>query len=228
MPTPDRHDFARDVIDYGLTLEDLGPRRFGRAAASPRRVLDIAWPQGRAPRPTALPDEPDPTDPLPRADVLVITWTVAELRALADVLTPGVDSATRWYRYDRDFESYLPRIRPGAPARAAKRLGSYYPTRIGSKKVLCFKSELHLNQDGVRTGDGRATLPVADLIRQVIAEVRPELVITEGTCGATFAEHGLGDVTITRGAKFLLSEEFANEPYATQGYRSDLTVLARA
>ncbi len=76
------------------------------------------------------------------------------------------------------------------------------------------KSELHLNQDGVRTGDrdghaaGRRAGPPD------IGEVQPKLVITVGTAGATFADHGLGDVVITRGAKFRLREEFANEPFA--------------
>ena len=86
--------------------------------------------------------------------------------------------------------------------------------------MLCFKSELHLNQDGVRTGDGTATLPVADLVRQLIAEVQPKLVITTGTCGATFPDHELGDVLVTRGAAFRLEQEFRNEPYARQAYRS--------
>jgi Phosphorylase superfamily len=228
VSTPDdstRRALLRDIIDHGLTVDDLGPRRFGRAAtAAPRRNLGIAWPSGRSPQPVALADEPDPSDPLPQADVVVITWTVAELRALADVLTPGVDSARRWYRYDRHFESYLPEIRAGAPARAARRLASYYPTKIGSRRVLCVKSELHLNQDGVRTGDGRATLPVAELFRQVIAEVRPQLVITVGTCGATFPQFGLGDVAITRGAKFLLSEEFGGESFANRAYKAGFTV----
>ena len=31
------------------------------------------------------------------------------------------------------------------------------------------KSELHLNQDGVKTGDGTATLPVKDFFLQIIA-----------------------------------------------------------
>jgi nucleoside phosphorylase len=93
--------------------------------------------------------------------------------------------------------------------------------------VLCVKSELHLNQDGVRTGDGTATLPVAELLRQIIGEVKPQLVITVGTCGATFPTHGLGDVVITRGATFLLSEEFAGEPFASRAYRAELAVPRR-
>jgi hypothetical protein len=202
-------DLTRRIVDYGLTADDLGPRLHGRhRAAQAPGALALPWPAGLAPTPFELPIEPDVTDPLPRADVLVITWTAAEMLALADTLTPGVNPRTRWYRYARDFERYLPEIRNGAPARAARRLGSYYPTRIGSKSVVCFKCELHLNQDGVPTGAGTATLPVARLIEQLYAEVQPKLVITVGTAGGTLPNAELGDVMITRAVKFRCTREF--------------------
>mgnify|MGYP001810199983 CR=1 FL=1 len=131
----------------------------------------------------------------------------------------------------------MPNIRKGAPARNAKRLGSYFPTKIGTKDVLCVKSELHLNQDGVRTGDGTATLPVKDFFKQIIEEVKPKLVITVGTAGATFPcdrtvtvggkacpPHELGDVIITRGAKFRLSQEFKNESFSNKGFKSNFVI----
>ena len=94
-----------------------------------RRPLGLAWPAGLDPVPTELAVEPDDSDPLPRADALVVTWTIAEMLALADVLTPGVNPRTRWYRYKRHFDDeYVPLIRGGAPARMAGRLGSYYPS----------------------------------------------------------------------------------------------------
>lgn len=228
MPDPalqDRVQLARRIYDFGLTAEDLGPRQYGRAAeAAPRADLMIGWPDGLAPTPTELPVEPATDEPLPKADYLVVTWTVAELQGLADVLTPGVNPKKRWYRYDHRFDEYLANIRGGAPSRQANRLGSWYPTRIGNRKVICFKSELHLNQDGVRTGPGTATLPVADLFRQLIAEVQPKLVVTVGTAGATMDGHALGDVVITRGAQFRLAQEFANEPFAHKQFRCEQTI----
>jgi hypothetical protein len=102
---------------------------------------------------------PLPDDALPRADVVVITWTVDELAGLAQVLTPEVPPQ-RWHRYSRHFADYQNKIRPHAPAATSRRLGSYLPTRIVATSVLCIKSELHLNQDGIKTGEGAATLPV--------------------------------------------------------------------
>ena len=64
---------------------------------------------------------------------MVVTWTVAEQNALADVLTPG-HPRSQWYRYTHRFEDrYLPQIRDDAPARKAQRLASYFPTKIGDK-----------------------------------------------------------------------------------------------
>ncbi len=186
--------------------------------------LHDVFPAGFSPQPGLLDPAPESGAALPRADYLVVTWTVAELAALVDVFTPGI-SRTSWYPYDRNFAShFLPLIRSGAPARAAQRLASYCPTRVGDKSVLCVKSELHLNQDGVKTGDGTATLPVADLFAQMIAEVQPKLVITTGTAGATYADHDLGDVIITRAAKFRLRQEFRNEPFADALYTCDFTI----
>ena len=222
-PESDPIDRAREIIEFGLTAEDFGPRQVEPEAA-PLADLNLPWPAGLAPQPQPLEVEPDPSDPLPQADVLVVTWTVAELEALADTLTPGF-ARKNWYRYDRFFnEKYRPQIRQGAPALNVKRLGSYFPTRIGDKSVLCFKSELHLNQDGIKTGDGTATLPVAELFRQMIAEVQPSFVITVGTAGATFGDHELGDVIITRAAKYRLSQEFKNEPFNGKTYICDFPI----
>ncbi len=218
-------DLARRIYDYGLTPEDLGPRLHGRAAETrSRRLLLLPWPDGLEPTPEELPTEPDPGDALPRADVLVVTWTAAEMRALADVLTPGVDPGRRWYRYDRFFDSYRDKIRRGAPALGANRLGSYYPTRIGSKKVLCVKSELHMNQDGIGTGTGTATLPLRTFLEQIYDEVRPKLVITVGTAGGTLPTAELGDVMITRAARFRCTKEFRNEAFNDKTYVSSATI----
>jgi nucleoside phosphorylase len=218
MTLSDRELFRRR-IDSSMTADDAGPRRLG-VQPVPRAALAVDWPAGLEPVPVPIDPEPDPTDPLPQADAVVFVWTAAEWRALADTLTPGVDGPRRWYRYTRDFERYLPSIRAGAPARNSRRLGAYHLTTIGSRRVLLVKSELHLNQDAVRTGDGTATLPVADFTRQVLAEVRPTIVLTTGTCGATIPTFDLGDVLVTRGAAFRLEQEFRNEPFASAVFTS--------
>jgi nucleoside phosphorylase len=222
-PTSDRKEIARALLDRGTEPFDLElvPTTQEEDEASLRADLAIPFPEGLGPDPQPIDPAPSPADPLPRADAVVITWTVAELNALADVLTPGY-ARTKWYRYAKDYESkYLPRIRDGAPAIKARRMASYFPTKLGSLDVLCMKSELHLNQDGKPTGDGTATLPVKDLFGQIIEETGAKTVLTIGTSGGVALEHDLGDVAVTRAAKFRLNDEFKNEPFNGKTYRSE-------
>jgi len=234
MPETDRVALARYIIEYGAQDDEPTGREVMAADAQPLAAADLGlnFPEGTRPSPVPFPDDVHPDNPLPKGDVLVVTWTFSEHQALADVITPGVSSRT-WAPYRRRFEDhYRPLIRYGAPALQAGRLGSWCASTVADKTLICFKSELHLNQDGIRTGEGTATLPVKDLFRQLIDEVKPALVITVGTAGATFppgaktylkgiqcSPHQLGDVVITRGAKFRLSQEFRKEPFARKSYR---------
>ena len=216
---PERKEIARYLLSRGLDPVELVPDA-ARAEALVEAAAAIAFPAGLAPLAAPVSPAPGPDDALPAADVVVVTWTVDELAGLARVLTPNV-SADRWHRYARHFADYEPKIRAHAPAATSRRLGSYMPTRVGSTQVLCVKSELHLNQDGVKTGEGTATLPVKDFFQQIITEAQPKLVLTIGTAGSVFEAFELGDVVVTRAAKFRLQNEFRNEPFNGQTYRSD-------
>lgn len=228
----DPTQIARDRIDAGRTeLDDLADSGVNVDAMAPALAglmaqLNIPFPTGLAPIPQPINPKPGPDAALPKADVLVITWTIAEQTALCDVLTPGV-ARTSWYRYSRNYVShYDALVRDGAPSKRFKILGSYYITKIGSKKVLCFKSELHLNQDSIDIAavPGTATLPVKDLFQQLIQETGAGHVITVGTCGGIDVRHDLGDVLVTRGAKFRLQDEFKNAPYKDTAYKSQWNV----
>jgi hypothetical protein len=217
---------ARELLSWGMTDVDLdlypAPEKL-QIAATLAANLGIPFPPGLAPVPQPINPAPNPSAPLPKADVLVVTWTVDEVSALADVLTPGF-TKDHWYRYSRNFAQYDPLIRRGAPAKVAQRLGSYFPSKIGNKSVLSFKSELHLNQDSMETppgSPGNATLPVKDLFHQLIDEVQPKVFLTTGTAGGVYADQDLGDVAVTRGAKFRVKQEFRNAPFKDGVYSSD-------
>lgn len=226
-----RTQIARELIEDKVDAVDLQLEPDVQslpAMASLTADLRIPFSDGLAPIPKPFANTPGVNAPIPKADVLAITWTVDEQDAMCDVLTPGFGRKA-WYRYRHLFETdrYRGKIREGAPSLAANRLGSWFLTEIGGKRVVCFKSELHLNQDGVRTGDGTATLPVKDLFLQLIEESEAKVVLTVGTAGGTYVEHDLGDVVLTRGAKFRLQSEFKNEPYARAAYRSDWQIPMR-
>ena len=210
---PNRKEIARYVLARGTEI-------IAEPAVAPPKLPEIAWPANLAPEPQPPAHPPANDDPLPKADVVVITWTADEADALAQVLTPG-HSRLRWFPYARGFEELRDQIRTGAPALNAGRLGSYFPTQIGSKSVLCMKSELHLNQDGKTTGEGTATLPVKELFRAIIEETEADLLLTIGTSGSVFENYGLGDVVVTRAAKFRLNDEFKMEPFNGRTYKSN-------
>jgi hypothetical protein len=99
-------------------------------------------------------------------------------------------------------------------------LASYRQTTIGPHSILAMKSELHMNQDGIRLDTG-TTLPVKDFFKQIVAEAKPKLVLTIGTAGSVFEKFGLGDVVITRAAKFKCEDEFKTAPFNGQTFTSD-------
>ena len=159
MAELDRRALARYIIEYGSAPDEPTGREI--VAMDDETLADgglgLHFPTGTKPEAQPWPDDLHPDNPLPKADILVVTWTVAEHQALADVLTPGVNSRN-WAPYRRNFQNkFKPHIRAGAPSLKADRLGSWCPTKIGDRSLVCVKSELHLNQDGIPTGTGTAT-----------------------------------------------------------------------
>ena len=178
------------------------------------KLTPIPWPQGLAP--TLANVHNAPNQGLPRADVLVVTWTAAEAMALADVLTPGL-SHPEWATYKENFATFLPHLTWRSPAKEAKRLGEYAVIKIGDKSVVCFHSQLHLATDD-------NTAPVVALWKQIIAEVKPSLIITTGTAGGIGASTVLGDVFIVQNAKFNCQKEFKSQSWAQQRFVQTVTL----
>lgn len=243
MDLNERKQIARELLEYSneeMLLEEIMSEN--NLAAAPRcaTAFPFNYPDGLKPVPIPLTNFGGPSAALPKADVVVITWTIDEVRALSNIFTCPYHRPVRsnpspqkdWYTYDRNFQTkFKDKIRKGAPSRGncddVNILGSYFLCSVGTKKVLCFKSELHLNQDGKKTGDGTATLPVKDLFKQIIEETEAEYILTTGTCGATYLDHDLGDVVITKSAKFRLQDEFKNEPFKDAAYKSEWDISTR-
>ena len=85
-------DFQREIIDFNSeSPAGLQFMSFSTATGL-SRFTDISWPRGLAPK-TGPKPRGGRNSPLPRADVLVVTWTVDEGHALSWVFTPGQDAA---------------------------------------------------------------------------------------------------------------------------------------
>jgi hypothetical protein len=176
----------------------------------PAPLAPIPWPAGLAPRGTPYTRASD--GPLPPADVVVVTWTAAEGQALADVLTPGMQSTT-WQPYAHQWSSYESQLTSRSPARDAGCMAYAANVTIGSVNVLALKSELHLATDSV-------SAPIVQLWQQVVAEVQPSLVISTGTAGGIGTATQLGDVFAVTNAKFNCTKAFAAKPWAQQLFQS--------
>jgi nucleoside phosphorylase len=180
-------------------------------------------------------------DRLPEADIVVMTWTSAEWDALHYVFSNGLEPLPAkpsenakwretWRPYRRDFYKVFQTLwtrrliyermnrQPGAPALAPgqMRWGSYCMVRVGKTRVLLFKSDLHLNQDG----EG---LPLITLVEQIIEDARPGLILSTGTSGGTMRDHILGDTVVTNAAKFRLSDKFQTASFNNVLYTSKWT-----
>ena len=194
MTTATPEVLRRIEFDPGSKLDELNP---------------IPWPQGLAPTPVGPPHR-DPNGALPTADVVIVTYTTAEGRSLADVLTPGVQS-TDWVHYTKDWATYEPLLDDRAPALESRRLGSWYLSSIGTRTALCFKSELHPATDGPH-------LPIVRLWSQIAAEASPKLLITSGTAGGVGEQTELGDVTVPPTVHWDCQDQFKSEPWAHTAY----------
>jgi hypothetical protein len=210
-------DFQREIIDFD-SESPVGQSFMAFSTATGlSRFTEIPWPKGLAPK-TGPKPKGTGSGPLPRADVLVVTWTVDEGHALSRVLTPGKDSRNDYVSYTHNYATIAKKMRKGAPALQAKRLGAYWTTRIGNKSVVVFKSDSHMSQDGPK-------LPNIDIWRQIILEGKPKLVITTGTAGGIGKQFEVGDVVVSPVVRFDCTAKFKKQPFAQAHYS---TVAAKS
>jgi hypothetical protein len=212
-PAAGIEDYQREIIDFDS--EAPHGREFLAFTTSTglSRFTDIPWPKNLAPQ-TGPKPRGTAASPLPKADVLVVTWTVDEGHALSRVLTPGKDSHNDYVPYAHNFAAIAKNMRAGCPAKLAKRLGSYWTTKIGGKSAVILKSESHMSQDGPK-------LPNREVWAQMIREVEPKLVITTGTAGGIGRQSEVGDVIVSPIVRFDCLSKFKSEPFRQAHYSSE-------
>src|SRR2546423_1270678 len=195
-PDATLEDLQREIIEFDSEGSEGEAFLLSSKATGLSLFTEIPWPSKKLrPRPDAK-ARTVKSGALPKADVLVVTWTVDEGHALSRVLTPGFDSRNDYRPYTHNFAAISAKMRKGCPALQAKRLGAYWTTTIGGKKAVVFKSDSHLSQDVKKLPAGNGTLPNDDVWAQIISEVRPALVITTGTAGGIGMWGEVGDVVV--------------------------------
>jgi len=209
---PSLENLQREIIEFDSEAPHGREFLAYTTATGLSRFTDIAWPASLAPR-AAKTLKGRSSSPLPRADVLVVTWTVDEGHATSRVLTPGMDSRNDYRPYTHNYSAISRKMVGRCPARQLKRLGTYWMTTIGQRSVLVFKSDSHMSQDGPQ-------LPNIDVWRQIITEVRPQLVLTTGTAGGIGKQFEVGDVIVSPTVRFDCKKKFKSRPFHDASYSS--------
>jgi len=231
LPSSTPEDMQREIIDFDSEAPEGIAFLAFTTATGLSRFTEIPWPRGLAPKTGAKPSRSGGSA-LPEADVLVVTWTVDEGHALSRVLTPGKDSRDDYVSYAHNYATIAKKMRKGCPAVKAKRLGAYWTTTIGERKVVVFKSDSHLSQDTKKLPVAGGTLPNEDVWQQIITEVKPKLVITTGTAGGIGKQCEVGDVVVSPIVRFdckkwLKSERYHNAIYRDGGLKTKYLVQAK-
>lgn len=194
-------------------------------ALSPVAVPIVDWRRIGVTPPHVVPHAyRGPAAPLPKADVVVITWTTAEWSALDHVFlaarTPRLptdrDWDRRWYLYSRDapplplVEATAIQAAPLPPTGPPSLLWGYYQlveqtTAAGPLRVLVFKSGTHLQHPPGAAG-------VKQMTEQILQDAQPTWIYSIGTAGGARTDQRLGDVVITNAARLDLKKP-QNELY---------------
>jgi nucleoside phosphorylase len=199
---------------------DLGLHHIKPSAIEPHTIsaaTTIPWPTEYRPKPVARGPAPSDSAPLTPHDVLIVTWTAGEAHTLASLFGSDLDN---WHEYRHNVASFIPKV-TGARApfnddsaemkRYYHSLGIYASFSFGPFSVLALKSGLHMAYDG-------PDVPMVDLWKQLIAEVKPKVVITTGTGGGIGSDIRLGDVIVGAHTRFHLTGELKDKPYASASY----------
>jgi nucleoside phosphorylase len=206
-------------VDEGLRRIQFDP--FSAVAAphwgsSPKAAVAVPWPAAQAPKPIKAGYSAN--TPLPEADALVVTWTSGEARTMGQLFAGT--QLEDWIEYKHNVSSFIPIVTGSqAPfnyngaenARYYHTLGLYTLVELAGKKIVVLKSGLHPAYDGPH-------VPMMTLWQQMIAEVKPKLVITTGTGGGIGSDVLLGDVVIAKNFRFDCTGQFKAEPWSQSAY----------
>jgi hypothetical protein len=145
-----------------------------------------------------------PDAPLPRADVVVLTWTIAEWSALDQVFVTSSSTRPRnawdwqrsWHQYSRECPT--PSESAQSPLWAFYQLVEVPRSSGASIKAMLLKCDAHLAHPPWFAG-------LAEMVGLILDDVQPQMIYSIGTAGAARPETRLGDVVVTNAAHIKLT-----------------------
>lgn len=213
----DRHN---PKLRFGMTLEQAETSSFQPSLANgpPLPAVNYALVGKQAP---TLP--PTQSGPLPKASVVVMTWAEAEWAALQHVFCAGGSAMPyserlrgSWPGWEK-YSANLPSNRPSDWSY----WGYYRTVEINGEVVLLFKSNTHLDWPG-------ATILTA-LIKLLIADVNPRLILSIGTAGGVKPQDHIGTVrAVSAGTLFESGKPASSWPDYKNGWTANGATLGNA
>ncbi len=161
-----------------------------------------------------------PAGTLPKASAVVITWAEAEWAALQHVFCSGGSPMPYADRSRGDWpgwEKYAADLPQGAPSGWGY-WGSYRLVELGSKPVLLFKSNTHLDWPGASF--------LRTLIERLVSEVEPALIMSIGTAGGANTTDHVGTVrAVSAGTLYEAGQPAARWPEYKNGWTASDVLL---
>jgi nucleoside phosphorylase len=187
------------LLRLGITADEA---QFEPVIQNKPPLPPIDWPQVGQQAPTlsnAL------VDSLPKANAVVITWASAEWAALQHVFCASSKSMPYnerstgtwpgWQKYDKGLAA-------GGPA-SWTYWGYYRLVQIKGRNVLLFKSNTHLDWPG--------SSYLQSLIKIIIKQVQPSLILSIGTAGGGKPADHIGTVRAVSAGTLYVGGQPSNE-----------------
>jgi hypothetical protein len=182
----------------------------------------------QGPKPTATTSRA-PADPLPEADIVVITWTDSEWSALDHVFANsnttranGIGSwSNDWHQYGRNIGQF------STTGRNAESLWGKFrvvtvPGQSKTWNVILFHSAAHLQY-----APGAAGLRA--MVGTILEDAKPSYLYSIGTAGGAALDQALGDPVVTNGAQLEVKSSPDNgKTFACAGWYPKSNLFADA
>jgi nucleoside phosphorylase len=192
-------------------------RSFSPVITNTPALPAIAWADVGQTAPTLL---TAPSTALPTADVVVFSWAEAEWAPLEHVFVSGSTSMpyadrskstwSGWHKYAKNLPS-------GADS-SWTFWGDWRLVQVGTMRVLLFKSNTHLDFPG-------ATY-LADLVKLLIADVKPSLILSLGTAGGASPEDHVGTIrAVSAGTLYAAGTASSTWPVYTSPWKANDAIL---
>jgi nucleoside phosphorylase len=211
-------DAHNPKLRFGMSLEEAMSFTPGLSNAPPLPAVNYGS-VGEQP-PKLL---PTPAGKLPQASAVVISWTGAEWAALNHVFCDGsaplpYSARTRssWKGWQRYAESM-----PSNQNSQWTYWGETCLVQVSGKPVLLFKSNTHLDWPGVAE--------LQALIKRLIADVKPQVILSVGTAGGANPTDHIGTVrAVSAGTLYETKQPASKWPVYKCSWKCNTAVLSEA